>query len=122
MECKAEFTIFADSRSAKCENSHIEMSLLPAFRNSRNLLIKLSVKKACFGASFVTKFNPCSPCIAITSRDRPKLAPYLELKNSKSTSKCQSFLFYSPEKPKSWTEMARQGGRFDSFHPFFHKS
>ena len=30
-----------------------------------------------------------------TNRDRPKLAPYLRLKNSKSTSKCQSILFYS---------------------------
>ena len=30
-----------------------------------------------------------------TSRDRPKLATYLKLKNSKRTPKCQSILFYS---------------------------
>ena len=31
----------------------------------------------------------------VTSRDRPKLAPYPRLKNSKRTSKFQSILFYS---------------------------
>ena len=30
-----------------------------------------------------------------TSRERPKSAPYLRLKNSRRTSKCQSVLFYS---------------------------
>ena len=34
-----------------------------------------------------------------TSRDRPKSAPYLRLKNSKRTSKCQVF-FYSTRKSK----------------------
>ena len=33
-----------------------------------------------------------------TSRDRSKSAPYLRLKNSKRTSKCQSILFYSTRK------------------------
>ena len=40
-----------------------------------------------------------------TSRDRPKSAPYLRLKNSKRTSTCQSILFYSTKKiskPKNW--------------------
>ena len=51
-----------------------------------------------------------------TSRDRPKSAPYLRLKNSTKTSKCQVFSFTVPETPKSWTELARP---FDIFqHPF----
>ena len=33
----------------------------------------------------------------LTSRDRPKSAPYLRLKNSKRTSKCQNILFYSTQ-------------------------
>ena len=33
-----------------------------------------------------------------TSRDRHKSAPYLRLKNSKRTSKCQSVFFYSTRK------------------------
>ena len=33
-----------------------------------------------------------------TSRDRPKSAPYLRLKISKKTSKCQSIFFYSTRK------------------------
>ena len=33
-----------------------------------------------------------------TSRDRPKSAPYLRLKNRKRTSKCPSILFYSTQK------------------------
>ena len=39
-----------------------------------------------------------------TSRDRPKSAPYLRLKNSKRTSKCQSI------------------GEFGTFHEIFLKS
>ena len=42
------------------------------------------------------------PYLTITSRERHKSAPYLRLKNSKRTSKCQV-----PEKPKSWVELAR---------------
>ena len=38
---------------------------------------------------------------AITSQDRPKLAPYLRLKISKRTPTCQSILFYSTRK-KTW--------------------
>ena len=38
-----------------------------------------------------------------TNRERHKSAPYLRLKNSKSTSKCQLFYFTVPKKPKSWT-------------------
>ena len=41
-----------------------------------------------------------------TSRDRPKSAPYLTLKNCRRTSKCQAFSFTVPEKLKSWTEVA----------------
>ena len=54
-------------------------------------------------------FRPSSPVIegnqlkllfisGLTSRYRPKLAPYLMLKNSKRTSKCQSILFNSTRK------------------------
>ena len=41
-----------------------------------------------------------------TIRERHKLAPYLELKNSKRTSKCRAF-FTVLKKPKTWTELAR---------------
>ena len=37
--------------------------------------------------------------LVLTSRDRPKSAPYPRLKNSKKTSKCQVF-FYSTRKSK----------------------
>ena len=46
----------------------------------------------------------------ITSRDRPKSAPNLRLKNNKRTSKFQVFSFTAPEKPESWAELARQKG------------
>ena len=39
------------------------------------------------------------PLVFVTSRDRPKSAPYPRLKNSKKTSKCQ-VLFYSTRKSK----------------------
>ena len=42
-----------------------------------------------------------------TIRERHKSAPFLRLKNSKSTSKCQVF-FTVPKKPKSWTKLARR--------------
>ena len=38
------------------------------------------------------------PRVRLTSRDRPKSAPYPKLKNSKRTSKFQSILFYSTKK------------------------
>ena len=50
-----------------------------------------------------------------TKPERPKLASYLRLKNSKRTSKCQSILFYSTQKLKSWTELAHQGGTLRFF-------
>ena len=37
-----------------------------------------------------------------------KSAPYLRLKNSMRTSKCQVFLSTVPEKSKSWTNLARR--------------
>ena len=42
----------------------------------------------------------------VKSRERHASAPYLRLKNSKRTSKCQVFFFTVPEAPKSWTELA----------------
>ena len=41
-----------------------------------------------------------------TSREWPKPAPLLRLKNSKRTSKCQVLLSTVSEKPKSWTKLA----------------
>ena len=38
---------------------------------------------------------------AETSRERPKSAPHLRLKDSKRISKCQVFSYRVPEKPKS---------------------
>ena len=40
-------------------------------------------------------------------RERPKSAPYLRLKSSEKTSKCQVFSSTVPEKPKSWTQLTR---------------
>ena len=57
-----------------------------------------------------------------TSRERPKSAAYLRLKNSKRTSKCRSISSTVPEKPKSWTELAHQRGHFEIFHLFCGKS
>ena len=42
------------------------------------------------------------------SRERYKSAPYLRLKNSKKTSKCQIFSFTVPKKAKSWTEFVHR--------------
>ena len=57
-----------------------------------------------------------------TSRERHKLAPYLRLKNSKRTSKCQVFFYSIRKNPKvgpNW----RAGGPFRIFqHPFCRKT
>ena len=37
----------------------------------------------------------------LSRRERPESAPYLRLKNSKRTSKCQSIFFYGTGKPRS---------------------
>ena len=42
--------------------------------------------------------NPSHKIYRRTSRDRPKSAPYLRLKNGKRTSKCQVFSSTAPEK------------------------
>ena len=55
----------------------------------------------------------------ITSRERPKSAPYLRLKNSKRTSKCQSILFYGTGKTQ---KLNRIGAPVEIFHPFSRKS
>ena len=47
------------------------------------------------------------------SRERPKSAPYLRLKISKRTSKCQVFSSTVAYKPKNWTELARPFGFFN---------
>ena len=83
--------------------------------------------------------TPSITCI-ITSRDRPKSAPYPRLKNSKKTSKCQ-VLFYSTRKSKFFekkifekitqkmdkkshnAEKNWKGGPFGIFqHPFCRKT
>ena len=38
-----------------------------------------------------------------------KMVPYLRLNNGTSTSKCEVLSSTVPEKPKSWTELARRG-------------
>ena len=59
-----------------------------------------------------------------TSRDRPKSAPYLRLKNSKKTSKCQSIgelgTFYEKKiEKKSHCRKKLKGRTFGIFqHPF----
>ena len=52
----------------------------------------------------------------LTRRERPKSEPHLRLKNSKRTSKCQSILFYSTQKPK----LDRIGGKGDTLRFFIH--
>ena len=52
-----------------------------------------------------------------TSRERPRSAPNLRLKNSKTTSQSVNVFFSVPEKSKSWTELARQG---DAVRFFIH--
>ena len=47
-----------------------------------------------FSPSFLTAVDDHKTAgLQKTSRDRPKSAPYLRLKNSKKTSKCQVFSF-----------------------------
>ena len=58
----------------------------------------------------------------ITSRERPKSAPYLRLKNNKRTSKCQSILFYSTRKTQKLDRIVAPGGPFEIFFPFCRKS
>ena len=61
-----------------------------------------------------------------TSRDRPKSVPYLRLKNSKRTSKCQSILYSTRIFLKSLTmpkKTERGEGPFGIFqHPFCRKT
>ena len=63
----------------------------------------------------VSKFFTFYPKLIILVRikaNKPgthESAPYLRLKNSKKTSKCQVFSLTVPEKLKSWTDMARRG-------------
>ena len=52
-----------------------------------------------------------------TNRERHKSAPYLRLRNSR-TSKCQVLSFTVPEKPNSWTKLARRGPRALQGGPF----
>ena len=61
------------------------------------------------------------PMFSSTIR-RPKSAPYLRLKHSKSTSKCQNFLQY-PKTQKLDRIGALKGGFFGIFqHPFCRKT
>ena len=46
----------------------------------------------------------------VTSRERPKSAPYLRLKNSKRTSKCQSILFYGTGKTQKLNRIGAPEG------------
>ena len=52
-------------------------------------------------SKLVETLKKAEPFICITSHDWPKSVPYLRLKVSKYSSA-------APEKPKSWTELARQ--------------
>ena len=52
-----------------------------------------------------------------TSRERPKSAPYLRLKNSKRTSKCQSILFYGTGKIQKLNRIGAPEGRLWNFSP-----
>ena len=47
--------------------------------------------------------------LELTSRERPKLEPYLRLKNSKNTSKCQSILSYSTRKNQKLDRIGASG-------------
>ena len=50
-----------------------------------------------------------------TSRERPKSAPYLRLKNSKRISKCQSILFYSTGKTQKLNRIVAPEGTLWDF-------
>ena len=50
-----------------------------------------------------------------TSRERPKSAPYLRLKNSKRTSKCQSILFYGTGKTQTLNRIGAPEGKLWDF-------
>ena len=51
-----------------------------------------------------------------TSRERHKSAPYLKLKNSKKTSKCQVFSSKVPEKPKSYPKIPNRFRAISDFN------
>ena len=71
----------------------------------KNLLLYLILKGHCFVSPYwverlLPSFSKRVHCWYLTSRDRPKSAPYPRLKNSKKTSKCQVFSFTVLENQK----------------------
>ena len=56
------------------------------------------------------KFRGIRDCLKETSRERLKSAPYLRLKNSKRTSKCQSILFYGTGKTQKLNRIGAPEG------------
>ena len=82
-----------------------------------------------FSSKFSDNFSFCygTPLKDLTSRDRPKSAPYLSLKNRKRTSKSQSIIFYSAQnkilKKVSQCRKKLKVGPFGIFqHPFCRKT
>ena len=57
--------------------------------------------------------------LEITSRGRPKSAPYLRLKIARGLQSGKVFSSTSPEKPKSWTELALRGDHLGLFNIHF---
>ena len=57
------------------------------------------------------------------AKENKSAPPYLRLRNSKRTSKCQSILFYSTRKnPSVGPNWRARGGGFEIFHLFCRKS
>ena len=66
-------------------------------------------------AKLFTFFFFLTENILITSRERPKSAPYLRLKNNKRTSKCQVFSSTVPV----WVKIEKKSDFFLKFFKFF---
>ena len=58
----------------------------------------------------VDRSGNCLVQLGLTSRERPKSAPYLRLKNSKRTSKCQRILFYGTGKTQKLNRIGAPEG------------
>ena len=86
--------LFTNSWNPKCSSIHVSFTIgyqqVPATEQSGNVMNKSGMTQKLTTAkdSADAKFSSYKH---VTSRERPMSAPYLRLKNSKRTSKCQVF-------------------------------
>ena len=70
---------------------HGTSSSTPMLRYNRSALAVTYISVGVSGSQLIKLIKSVTSVVLKTSRERPKSAPYLRLKNSKRTSKCQVF-------------------------------